>query len=234
MEEEFTFEEAKKMKTVTTALRKKVDAFMAVIAEDHIDHQLEKEKQDAAYQAVHDYENVCDEAEQIVRQCSEKGKTMQIRKLVQEARQANTVNVITYQRAMLKFNKRKQEYENCSRLTRDYFSPRSRSADDVWGDEVKETYPEMKCMFIVLFILTSLFIVCTFFVSVSTPKTRSRIVQHRQAALKQHLGHTIATDLSSSFSHMLHLNNVQNEDLPLQKTYPSSPVSIHDQVHDGL
>lgn len=115
-------------------LHSAVQEFVVAVSRDYIDFSVEQEREDAASRAIESFEKACMEANRAASALSDSNRAIQLREVVSGKKEGTSVDIITYQRAMLRFKKRKAQFKKCNPLTRNLLSPRA-SKYDPWGED---------------------------------------------------------------------------------------------------
>lgn len=173
MESKSLYDDENVIADAAVRLHSTIAEFVNSLAFEHINYRDESAKQHAATDAVKNFEKICHAALAACDANEDKNVAVKMRSTVEEARDKSSVAIITYQRAMLKYNRRKAEYGKCNPLTRGIISPRATPAD-IWrepgGDEEKDENAEMSCMLVAV-ISFLLFGIAYVLSSYSVPRT---------------------------------------------------------------
>lgn len=191
MEAVFLCEEVDDVRNCITDVATNVADFVEAVSCEFIDYPYESKKQHKATYAVNELEKACRRALDVSKTIADKNKGTQIRAVVAEAKDKSSVDIITYQHAMLKYNRRKAEYAQCNPLTRGIISPRASPAD-IWrepgGDEEGDEDAEVS---FILIAVIAFVIVGIGFVA-SSYSVRRRMPTHLQTtALSSRFGYGI-------------------------------------------
>lgn len=125
------------MNKVTIAgdcLHRAVQDFVFAVSNEYIDFSVEKKRESNASKAVENFEKACMEDERALSTLDDNEKAGQSRKVLSEKKERSNVDIITFQRAMLRFKQRKAQFEKCNPITRNLLSPRA-TRYDPWGDD---------------------------------------------------------------------------------------------------
>lgn len=116
------------------SLHAAVEAFVTAVSEEYIDFSGESKCEQAAAAAVERFKNACEDTLSHAETLPDKDKGLQLRQLVVEAGETTSVDIITYQRAVLRFKQRKIQFRKCNPLTRSFMSPRAQRYD-TWAED---------------------------------------------------------------------------------------------------
>lgn len=116
------------------SLRTAVSKFVESLCLPMIDYSEECKLEIMATAALEEFNSACNRAEMETGKISDQSLAKQIRQGIIAIKDVSRVDMITYNRALLKFNRRKAKYENTSPRTRERSPPRSGAAD-VWKND---------------------------------------------------------------------------------------------------
>lgn len=101
-----------------------VDDFMQAVREEYIDMKQECRLERVSALAVEEFEDACNRAEEILDTCNEK-VTKDLRAVYSEAKDAFYLAAVTYNRAVIRLDKRREHFDRCNTITSDVVSARA-------------------------------------------------------------------------------------------------------------
>lgn len=117
------------------AMRSSVAEFVELVSRGFIAFDAETLAEKEATACVRRFEEACSRAESAVSTITESNIATQISRTVDQSRDHFSVDIITHQRAMLRYNRRMAEYRSANPVYTRFLSPRAkRSGSDAWAD----------------------------------------------------------------------------------------------------
>ena len=116
------------------SLKTAVNNFVESLCLPTIDYPKESKLEIMATAALQEFDSACNRAEMETGKLSDQSLAKKIRQDIIAIKDVTRVDMITYNRALLKLNKRKVKYENTSPRTRERSPPRS-GTTDVWKND---------------------------------------------------------------------------------------------------
>lgn len=119
-----------------------VDDFMKSVIADPIDYPVERRKKQIAHRAVSEFETACSRAENVI-STSNPHVTADLRAVYSQAKDAFNLAAVTFNRANIRFDKRKQQFLRSHALNMSFLSPRALRRFEVWKEEAVAASPRM-------------------------------------------------------------------------------------------
>lgn len=119
-----------------------VDDFMQSVIADPIDYPKERRKQQIARRAVAEFETACSRAETILSAYSPH-ITADLRATYTQAKDAFNLAAVTFNRANIRFDKRKEQFLRSSALNMSFLSPRTLRKFEMWKEEAVAASPRV-------------------------------------------------------------------------------------------
>lgn len=151
------------LQQVAPLLREKVTRFQDAISGDYIDHPTEREAQRGASRELERLDKAQLLAEGALKFKKDPNLITYIRRTLAETAEKTSIDVINYQRAMIKYDHRVEEFKQYNAIARQFLSPRTRFAQ-AWEEEERVgrvEYAEVNFLAITLVVFAILIVVAT-------------------------------------------------------------------------
>lgn len=151
------------LRQVAPLLRDKVNKFKEAISGEYIDHPTERDAQQGASRELERLEKARTLAEGVMKFKKDPNVITYIRRTLAETSENTSEDIIKYQRAMIDYDRRVDEFHQCNAIARQFLSPRTRFAN-AWEEEERQgrvEYAEVNFLFIALLVFAALIVVAT-------------------------------------------------------------------------
>lgn len=192
------------LKDLSSCVQPVVDDFTKSVFEDYVDYPLEKRKMVTAEKAVSDFEMAVNRARDLITSNNGDGEnSAEFEAAFTKAKDAFNVAAMSYNRAVLRFERRTSLYMKCSPLTRGFLSPRSGKHWDPWADDAssprRAEWAEMSFIIIIL-VVFGLFATGSLLASFNIGGTNIYDVHHSLANLNIELSTAEVSEIATSLS----------------------------------
>lgn len=178
------------LRRVVPLLKKKVHAFEKIVSSEFIDAKRERQVQQGVRRELERLEETRALAESVLASKSDMDEINQFQKAIDEITQETRVYVVRYQRSLIAFDARQDEYDQSSALARQFMTPRTRFARAWEAEELRgaDSHPVPEVNFLVIILVVfAFFATCSIIVSLNPNIRSSYIVDRTLDNMKQGL-----------------------------------------------
>lgn len=153
-------QEGEKLLEIVHVLHKRVEEFKEALMPEYINLSREKEAQKTAADVICRMEALRTNLEKWLDESDDETVTRYIKTILSTVSDKSSADMVKYQRAVMIFKRREEEYYNMSPLARQFLTPRTRFSK-AWEKEEelgRSAHPESNFLFIVVTVFTILLI----------------------------------------------------------------------------